>query len=146
MKEIKIRPIGIVKNNVKQHKYGGFLKEVSEIILDKRYAKGLDNIEDYSHVVVVYWMDKVKNYVTKHRPQGNKEVPEVGIFACRCPARPNPIAITTVKLIKRNKNKIIVEGLDVLNNTPVLDIKPYWSQYDLAENAKVPEWVCKLKF
>ena len=66
MKEIKIRPIGIVKNNVKQHKYGGFLKEVSEIILDKRYAKGLDNIEDYSHVVVVYWMDKVKNYVTKH--------------------------------------------------------------------------------
>ena len=125
MKEIKIKPIGIAKNNVKKHRYGNFRDEVTGIILDKKYASGLDNIEDYSHIVVVYWMDQVKDVKIKHQPQGNKEVPVVGIFSCRCPSRPNPIAITTVKLISHNKNKLRVKGLDVINNTSIIDITPY---------------------
>jgi tRNA (Thr-GGU) A37 N-methylase len=70
-------------------------------------------------------MDKVKGHVITHQPQGNPEVPIVGIFACRCPARPNPIAITTVELIEHKGNKIKVKGLDILDGTPVIDIKPY---------------------
>ena len=143
--EIRIKPIGFVRNNVKEHRFGNFAGEISEIVVDEKFADALDGIEDYSHVIIVYWMDKVKDYVIKHQPQGNPNVPIVGIFACRCPARPNPIAITTVKLLEHKENKIIVKGLDVLDGTPVIDIKPYWPQYDEVKGAKIPGWVYKLE-
>ena len=147
MKEITLKPIGFVKNKVEQPRFGGFAKEVSEIIIDKKFTKALDGIEDYSHVIIVYWMDRVKGRVIKHVPQGKKGiVPEVGIFSCRCPERPNPIAITTVRLLERSGNKIKVQGLDILNNTPVIDIKPYWPQYDKVEGGKIPDWVNMLEF
>jgi len=146
MIQIKLKPIGFVKNNVKEHRFGDFTNEISEIIVNKEFIKALDNIDDYSHLIIVYWMDKIKDYVIKHQPQGNPNVPVVGIFACRCPRRPNPIGITTVRLLKHKKNRIIVKGLDVLNGTPVIDVKPYWSQYDKVSNTKIPAWVNKLKF
>lgn len=146
MKEIILRPIGFVKNNVKEPRFGNFADEVSEIIIDEKFAEALDGIDDYSHVIIVYWMDKVKEHVIKHRPQGNPNVPVVGIFACRCPQRPNPIAITTVKLVEHKGNRIKVKGLDILDGTPVIDIKPYWPQYDKVVEERIPEWVNKLEF
>jgi tRNA (adenine37-N6)-methyltransferase len=118
----------------------------SEVVVDEKFAEGLDGIDGYSHVMILYWMDKVKGYALTHRPQGNPEVPIVGIFACRCPARPNPIAVTTVKLLERKGNILKVQGLDVLDGTPVIDVKPYWPQYDKVLDEKVPAWVNKLKF
>ena len=144
MKEITMKPIGYVKSRVKKHRFGGFSKEISEIIVNKKFTDALDGIEDYSHIIIIYWMDKVKDYVLRHKPQGIG--PLVGIFSCRCPRRPNPIAITTVKLLERKGNRIIVKGLDVLNNTPVIDIKPYWPQYDKVSKEKIPAWVNKLEF
>ena len=148
MKGINLKPIGIVKNNVKEPRFGNFADEVSEIIIDKKFTGALKGTEDYSHVIIVYWMDKIKDYVIEHQPQGNPNVPIVGIFSCRCPRRPNPIAITTVKLVEvdHKKNKIKVKGLDILDGTPVIDIKPYWPQYDQIENWKIPDWVNELEF
>ncbi|KKT16231.1 MAG: tRNA (N6-threonylcarbamoyladenosine(37)-N6)-methyltransferase TrmO [Candidatus Nealsonbacteria bacterium RIFCSPHIGHO2_01_FULL_43_31] len=146
MKSITIKPIGFVKNDIKEPRFGNFTDEVSEIIINNKFTKALTGIEKYSHVIVVYWMDKVEDYVIQHRPQGNPEVPIVGIFACRCPQRPNPIGITTVKLIGRRENKLKVKGLDILNGTPILDIKPYWPQYDKVVGGKIPNWVNKLEF
>lgn len=146
MQEITLKPIGFVKNNVKEPRFGNFANEISEVIVDEKFTEALDGIDDYSHIILVYWMDKVKDHVTKHQPQGNPNVPIVGIFACRCPRRPNPIAITTIRLLEHKKNKIIVKGLDVLDGTPVIDIKPYWPQYDKVENGKIPDWVNKLEF
>lgn len=145
MKIIKLKPIGFVKNNIKEPRFGSFANEVSEIILDKKYTESLNGIDDYSHVIIVYWMDRVKDHVITHRPQGNPEVPVVGIFACRCPQRPNPIGMTTVKLIERQENKIKVKGLDILDKTPVIDIKPYWTKYDKVVGEKIPDWVNKLE-
>jgi tRNA-Thr(GGU) m(6)t(6)A37 methyltransferase TsaA len=145
MEDITLKPIGFVKNNVKEPRRGNFDDEVSEIIVNEEFTDALNGIEGYSHVIIVYWMDKVKKYVITHRPQGNPEVPIVGIFACRCPPRPNPIAITTVKLIGHEGNKIKVKGLDILDGTPVIDIKPYWSKYDKVEDAVIPDWVDKLE-
>ena len=145
MEDITLKPIGFVKNNVKEPRRGNFDNEVSEIIVNEEFTDALNNIEDYSHVIIVYWMDKVKKYVITHKPQGNPEVPTVGIFSCRCPPRPNPIAITTVKLIGHERNKIKVKGLDILDGTPVIDIKPYWSKYDKVEDAVIPDWVDKLE-
>ncbi len=144
--EIKIKPIGFVKNNVKEQRFGNWNDVVSEIVLDKEYEEALDGIEDYSHINVVFWMNEVKTCKIKHQPQGNEEVPIVGIFACRCPARPNPIGITTVELLERKNNTIKVKGLDVINNTPIIDIKPYTPQYDNVNNVKTPEWIDKLKY
>lgn len=146
MDKIELMPIGFVRNNVKEPRFGNFADEVSEIIVDEKFAEALNGIDDYSHVIIVYWMDKVKDHVIKHRPQGNPNVPVVGIFACRCPQRPNPVAITTVELVEHKGNEIKVKGLDILDGTPVIDIKPYWPQYDKVENGKIPEWVNKLEF
>ena len=144
--EIKIKPIGFVKNDVKEQRFGNWKDEISEIILDKEYEEALDGIEDYSHINVVFWMSEVKTCKIKHKPQGNEEVPVVGILACRCPARPNPIGITTVELLERKNNTIKVKGLDVIDNTPIIDLKPYTPQYDRVEDAKTPEWINKLKY
>ncbi len=146
MADITLRPIGFVKNNIKKLRFGGFADEISEIIVDEKFTEALDGIDDYSHVIIVYWMDKVKGHVIKHQPQGNPNVPVVGIFACRCPQRPNPIGMTTVRLLEHKGNRIKVKGLDVLDGTPVIDIKPYWPQYDKIEDGKIPEWVNRLEF
>ena len=144
MKKISLAPIGVVKNKVKKPRFGSFKNEVSEVVLLKKYTDALNGIEDYSHVIIVFWMDKVKDKVITHRPQGNPDVPVVGIFSCRCPQRPNPIAITTVELLSRKGNILKVKGLDVLDGTPVIDIKPYWPVYDEVGGAKIPKWVSKL--
>ena len=143
---IKIKPLGKAKNRVSKPTLPGWKDIVTEIIIDKKYAKGLDGIEDYSHVVVVYWMNKEKECHLKHHPQGRADVPFVGIFACRCPQRPNRIAISTVRLLRRFKNRLKVKGLDIVNDTPILDIKPYALQYDKINEVKIPRWVDKLVF
>lgn len=143
---ITIKPLGLAKNDVSKPMLPGWKEIVTEIVINKKYANGLDGIEDYSHVIIVYWMDQEKECHLKHHPQGGEDVPFVGIFACRCPQRPNRIAISTVKLLSREGNKIKVKGLDIVNGTPVIDIKPYTPQYDKIEKTKVPDWVSKLIF
>lgn len=143
---IKITPLGQAKNKVQRPTLPGWKNVVTEISIDKKYTKGLDGIEAYSHVIVVYWMDKEKECHLKHHPQGREDIPFVGIFACRCPQRLNRIAISTVELVKRLGNIITVKGLDIVNGTPILDIKPYTPQYDRVDKAKVPDWVSKLVF
>ena len=143
---ITIKPLGKARNSVSKPMLPGWKDVVTEIVIDKTYTDGLDGIEDYSHVIVVYWMDKEEECHLKHHPQGKEDIPFVGIFACRCPQRPNRIAISTVELLSRDGNSLKVKGLDIVNSTPILDIKPYTPQYDEIENAKVPNWVNKLVF
>lgn len=143
---ITIKPLGLAKNKVHKPTLPGWDDVVTEIVIDKKYTKGLDGIEDYSHVIVVYWMDKEKECHLKHHPQGREDIPFIGIFACRCPQRPNRIAISTVPLLDRRKNVLKVKGLDIVNGTPILDIKPYTPQYDRVGKARIPKWVNKLVF
>lgn len=143
---IKIKPLGFAKNKVQKPMLPGWKEVVTEIVINKEFEKGLDGIEDYSHVIIVYWMNKEKECHLKHHPQGKEDIPFVGIFACRCPQRPNRIAISTVELTGRKGHTLIVNGLDIINGTPVLDIKPYTSVYDKVGKTKVPQWVSKLVF
>lgn len=143
---VVMKPLGVARNNIEQPTLTGWKDIVTEIIIDKNYTKGLDGIEKYSHVIVVYWMNKEEECHLKHHPQDRADVPFVGIFACRCPQRPNPIAMSTVELLERRDNVIKVKGLDILNGTPILDVKPYTPQYDFVEEFNIPEWVNNLKF
>ncbi len=144
--DIVLKPIGFSKNNEQKH-FGNWAGITSDIVVNSEYVDALKGLEDYSHIIIVYWMHDVKTCDIRHVPQGKiGEVPEVGIFACRCPQRPNPIAISTVKIQSIKGNTVTVGGLDVINNTPILDIKPYTPQYDAAADAKVPDWVNKLDY
>jgi|SRR3990167_706763 len=143
---IYFTPIGEAKNAATKAALIGWKNLVTEITVEKKFAKGLDGIEEYSHVIIVYWMGDEKECHLKHHPQGRADVPYGGIFSCRCPQRPNRIAISTVQLLSRRKNTITVKGLDILNGTPILDIKPYTPNYDLVKDAKVPAWVNRLVF
>ena len=144
--QIKLRSIGVAKNLEKKH-FGKRADVLSELVIDKKYKDALKGLDKYSHLIVIYWMHEVKTCDIRHVPQGKVgEVPEVGIFACRCPQRPNPIGISTVKILKIRDNIISVKGLDVIKDTPILDIKPYTPQYDAVKNAKTPDWVYKLDY
>ena len=144
--EIKLKPIGFAKNQEKKH-FGNWRDVITDLVVDKEYQDALQGLEEYSHLVVIYWMHDVKTCDIRHVPQGKVgEVPEVGIFACRCPQRPNPIGVSTVEKIGINGNIVTVKGLDVINDTPILDIKPHTPQYDAVANAKTPDWINKLDY
>lgn len=144
--KITLEPIGVAKNREKKH-FGGWGEIVTNIAIDEKYKEALEGLENYSHLIVIFWMHEVKTCDIHHVPQGKVgEIPEVGIFACRCPQRPNPIGISTTKIVSITGNIVSVKGLDVINKTPILDIKPYTPQYDAAPDAKVPEWVNKLDY
>jgi len=142
-KKIEIMPIGFVKRassdeNVRDKSL------VSKIMLKKDLAKALDGVEEFSHVFIIYWMHKISNAERRSvHSEGRAEMPPVGVFACRGPVRPNPIGLTLVELVKREENVLWVRGLDALDKTPVLDIKPYGRPSDLAVNFRVPKRFCE---
>ena len=106
---------------------------VCTIELDPRWAAGLKDIERCTHLVVLYWMDKARRdlavQVPGHLGKGR------GSFALRSPVRPNPIAISVVKLVKVEGAKLDVIALDCIDGTPLIDIKPYYASTDSIPDA-----------
>ena len=141
---ITLKAIGIVRSKIKQQARRDFKNVVSEIVVDSSLTEALDNLDDFSHIVVLYWMHQSRRPAPKKvRPKSKPELPLMGVFATRSPNRPNPIGKATVRLLQRQGNVLIVEGLDAIDGTPVIDIKPYIPGYDSVENAKVPSWMDK---
>lgn len=97
------------------------------------YADGLKDIEMFSHIYLIYLFDR-SGLVQLVRPTLLDDRPH-GIFASRHPARPSGIGLTIVRLVNREKNRLEVAGIDVLDNTPLLDIKPYIPRFDLFPDA-----------
>ena len=103
--------------------------------IDARFAPGLKDVESCSHLVLLYWMDKAPRNLVLQVPGHYGE--QHGTFALRSPARPNPIALSVVKLLKIDGNELQVAGLDCLDGTPLLDIKPYFTSTDSVPDAVV---------
>ena len=138
-KEIEIRPIGFVRRASSDENVGD-KSLVSRIALKRDLVKALDGVEEFSHVFIIYWMHKISKAERKSvHAEDHKEMSPHGVFACRGPIRPNPIGLTVVELVKREENILWVKGLDALNNTPVLDIKPYGRPSDIVMNFKAPK-------
>lgn len=76
---MQLKSIGHIKSPIKQPKFGGWQDLITEIVVDTDYSYGLEGIDDYSHLIILYWFDKVDKVKLKMRPQGKKDVPEVGI-------------------------------------------------------------------
>ncbi len=141
---LTLKAIGIVRNEIKQPARRDFKGVVSEIVIDRSLTEALDNLDDFSHIVILYWMHQRSGPAPKKvRPKGKPELSLMGVFATRSPDRPNPIGKATVRLLQRQDNVLKVQGLDAIDGTPVIDIKPYIPGYDSVDNAKVPSWVVK---
>jgi tRNA-Thr(GGU) m(6)t(6)A37 methyltransferase TsaA len=108
---------------------------VCTIVLDRRWAAGLQGLESVSHVVVLYWMDRARRDLVLQAPHHYTE--RRGTFALRSPVRPNPIAVSVASLVRIEGNELSVIGLDCLDDTPLLDIKPYFSSTDSVPDASV---------
>lgn len=144
--KLEVEIIGSIVSPVKEpvdENWGGV---VSEIVLNEGYADGLVGLEDFSHAIIIYFMhlatDKERIKI-RRRPQGRDDMPFVGIFSQRAKRRPNPIGVSVVEIIQREKNVLKVQGLDAIDGTPVLDIKPYYPR-DRVETPIIPEWVYRL--
>ena len=127
----KLKPIGIVHSSLKTKEEAIKSKtdeNIGEIEIFKEYGEGLNDIDGFSHIVVIFWMHKSSFRSLKVRPifYPNKLR---GVFATKHPDRPNPIGITVVELLKRKRNILKVKGIDMVDGTPVLDIKPYTKSY-----------------
>ena len=147
--DIAIRPIGIVRNAVKEPQPPGFdwSGVKSRILVRPELADGLLGLESYSHVTVLFWPHLVPAEVigSKHRlhPRDDPENPLQGILATRSQIRFNPILVTAVPLLSVKGDTVRVRGLDAIDGTPVLDIKPYFPHFDSIPDARVAEWATR---
>ncbi|MBI4218903.1 MAG: tRNA (N6-threonylcarbamoyladenosine(37)-N6)-methyltransferase TrmO [Chloroflexi bacterium] len=144
---MRLEEIGTVRSPVKEPIESGWAEVVSDLVLEPRFARGLSGIDDFSHVLVVFLMhqalfDPNTDLVT--RPDGRSDMPDVGIFAQRARHRPNPIGTSAVKIETVKGNIVTVRGLDAIDGTPLLDIKPYFPVFDRIEQPVVPDWVDRL--
>ena len=137
-----LTPVAVVRNTSQETSSRTWAQVHSELVFREEFVPGLDGLEGFSHVFVLTWMDHVTEEgraLLRLHPTGDENSPEVGVFATRTAHRPNPIALSVVPLEQVSKNVVTVVGLDVVNGTPVLDVKPYVSFYD-SFTATLPKW------
>lgn len=119
-------------------------QQEADLIINPQWEEMLDGIEDYSHLMVLYWphmLDPDKALSSKIHPMGRSELPLYGVFATRTPRRPNPVLVTVVKLLARTGNVLRVQGLEAIDGSPIIDIKPHTSDYWMHDGAiTVPQW------
>jgi len=144
--EKAVKPIGWVRNEINAPMRDGWENVVSDIELDPGLAPATDGLAEFSHVIIVFWIHQVSEWTgepLKIHPRGRQDLPLVGLFATRSPRRPNAIGLSVVPLLECHANVLKVKGLDAINGTPVLDVKPYTPR-DLVSKAVWPNWIKQL--
>lgn len=129
---MELKPIGVVRSPYKTQSDAPIQSRLSddeaEIEIYEEYGDGLKDIEGFSHIWVLFHFHKSEGFALHVKPYLDDELR--GVFACRAPRRPNPIGMSLVELEKREGNILKIRGLDMLDGTPVLDIKPYVGVFD----------------
>ncbi|SFG16902.1 tRNA-Thr(GGU) m(6)t(6)A37 methyltransferase TsaA [Desulfotomaculum arcticum] len=110
-------------------------EEIMTLEIYPAYVNGLKDIEQVSHLIVLYWCDRTQRDTLQTVPPSGTDLR--GVFACRSPSRPNPIAFCVAELLGRENNHLRVRGLDALDGSPLLDIKPYASAIDSITGARI---------
>ena len=138
--KICFKPIGIIHTPFKSLKgipiQSSMSDEKGVIELFSQYQPALKDLDDFSNLYCLYFFDMVKHPIPlQSKPFLNNELK--GVFATRTPFRPNPIGLSILEILKITKNKINVNNVDILDKTPILDIKPYVPQFDSRETNKI---------
>lgn len=146
--KIELNPVGYVKNSRKDISDDFWGNVVSEIHLtDEFTADALKGITDYSHAEIIFYFDRAdEGKVSRglRHPRDDKNWPETGIFAMRAKDRPNHLGHTIVKILNTEGNVLKVQGLDAIDNTPILDIKPVLKEFLPREDVTQPGWASEL--
>ena len=139
MAEFIMRPIGVIHSPFTDKKQTPIQptrsQAVGQVEVYPEFAEGLQDIEGLSHVILLYVFHCLSGYTLRVKPFLDDALH--GLFATRYPCRPNPIGLSVVRLIARHDNVLEIEGVDVLDGTPLLDIKPYVPDFDARENVRV---------
>jgi tRNA-Thr(GGU) m(6)t(6)A37 methyltransferase TsaA len=145
---ITLEPIAFVRNSrreIEDDFWGGLVSEIA--LADGMPGDSIAGLELFSHAEIVFQFHLVDERETvrgARHPRNNPEWPAVGIFAQRGKNRPNRIGLASVRILARTDRALIVRDLDAIDGTPILDLKPYFPEFDSAPGARVPEWVGRL--
>ena len=138
---VLLEPVGEVRCHVSSAVDVPWANVVSELHLVEAVASGLEGIEQFSHLLVIFFMHQA-SFVPERdlirRPGGRDDMPRLGIFAQRAPSRPNAIGVSVVRLLSHEKDCLLVQGLDAIDGSPVLDVKPYFTDFDRAKAPAEP--------
>jgi len=131
----EVRPVGFVRSGVKSSseapKQGALSGTEAEIVVSPEYIEALDGLSDRAgKIVVLCWMHEADRKILKVHPRGKEDRPERGVFSTRSPHRPNPISLHTMELLEVRGNVLRVRGMDAIDGTPVIDIKPHSPELD----------------
>jgi tRNA-Thr(GGU) m(6)t(6)A37 methyltransferase TsaA len=126
----------------------GFVdKGTTKVRILPEFCKGLQGLEDFSHLIILYWFHQRdtpdERRTLQVTPKRHPGAPQVGVFSTRSPSRPNPIGICVVELLGIKNCILEVKGLDAAEGSPIIDIKPYLPRADSIAHARTPEWVLK---
>lgn len=142
--DLSFKVIGIVKNEMKELGGRPNIGEIeSEIILYDKYANAVDGIDAYSHITVFYYYHVPApkgDGSYKTRPHRDEKYPLVGVLATRGPNRPNDMGMCKARLIEAKGKTLRIAGLDAIDGSPIIDIKPYNARHDSQPDATMPEW------
>jgi tRNA-Thr(GGU) m(6)t(6)A37 methyltransferase TsaA len=134
-----MRPIGVIHSPFTDKKQTPIQptrsQALGQVEVYPEFAEGLQDVEGLSHVILLYVFHCSSGYTLRVKPFLDDALH--GLFATRYPCRPNPIGLSIVRLIARHVNVLEIEGVDVLDGTPLLDIKPYMPDFDARENVRV---------
>lgn len=149
MSNIILEPIGLVRSSRKVMEDDNWDTETAWVELEKNNFNpdALKGLDAFSHVEIIFYMNKVdpsKIERTARHPRNNEEWPKVGIFAQRGKNRPNQIGATICEIIKIEDGSLYVKGLDAIDGTPVLDIKPWVKEFAPRGNHRQPQWITDL--
>ena len=144
---LALKPIGEVRSPVSAQRAGHWGEVVSELHFTEAMAEGLQGIDEFSHLLVLFWMHRASFRPRRdllRRPGGRRDMPCRGIFAQRASGRPNGLGATVVRLLAHQGAVLRVQGLDALDGSPILDVKPYFTPFDRAPAPVEPQWVARL--
>ncbi len=139
--DFQIKQIGVIRTEYKNSSdapiQGVFAPDSEgQVELFDEYSAGLEGIEGFSHLILLYWFHRAKKFSLNAAPFLDPENPK-GIFSIRKPGRPNPIGLSVVKLESRQGGILNVSQVDMLDGSPLLDIKPLVPEFDFREDAKI---------
>jgi len=140
---IVVQPIGVVRSRLRDLRFRDASRERASIDLLESLAPALAGLDGFSHALVLTWLDRVSEEERRTMvayPAGDRSLPALGVLALRTHHRPNPIGVTVVRLERVMGSRLDVVGLDAVDGTPVLDIKPYLPPYDSVADATLPAW------
>jgi tRNA-Thr(GGU) m(6)t(6)A37 methyltransferase TsaA len=138
MMEFTLRPIGIIHtpftDKTRTPIQSSRSEAVGRVEVYPEFADGLQDIDGFSHIILLYVFHRSSGYMLSVKPFLDDQLR--GLFATRYPARPNPIGLSIVRLLRRDENDLVVQGIDVLDGTPLIDIKPYVPDFDVRTDVR----------